>query len=54
MCGIAAGEHSTQTNMIELLYVNKLLKVGEMPTLKLHGSDSQMNLKKTRSTMAID
>ena len=46
MCGIAAGEHASQTNMVELLYVNRLLKHGELPTLKLQGSDSLMNLKK--------
>ena len=34
-CGIFASDHSTHVNMIQVLYVNKLLKKGEMPTINI-------------------
>ena len=40
-CGICTGKHSSHLNMIQIEYVNKLLKDGEMKTIKVHGLDEK-------------
>jgi len=38
LCGICCFNHSTHENIVQLLYVDRLLKPGEMPTLHLTGN----------------
>ena len=39
LCGICCYFHSSHENIVQVLYVNKLLKMGEMPTLTLEGTN---------------
>ena len=43
LCGICCYYHSTHENIVQVLYVNKLLKKGEMPTLTLEGTNRKVD-----------
>ena len=43
LCGICCYYHSTHENIVQVLYVNKLLKKGEMPTLTLEGTNKKID-----------
>lgn len=55
LCGICCYHHSTHENVVQLLYVDRLLKPGELPTITLQGNkgmDPEMLKKLTQ--MGVD
>lgn len=42
LCGICCYQHSTHENVVQVLYVDRLLKQGELPTITLQG-DKRMD-----------
>lgn len=48
LCGICCYYHSTHENIVQVLYVNKLLKKGEMPTLTLEGTGRKVDAEMLR------
>ena len=49
MVGVATGKHSSHGNMVQIEYVNKLLKEGEMQTIRVQGKvtkEVQQTMKK--------
>lgn len=55
LCGICCYHHSTHENVVQVLYVDRLLKEGEMPTITLEG-DKRLDpaMLKKLSQLGVD